>query len=255
MQSKVVVVIGVGEVGGVFARALLRRGLVVIPVNRGDDMAAVESRIAPPELVLISVGEQDLQPVLVDLPAAWRHRAVLIQNELLPRDWLCHNLISPSIASIWFEKKKGQDVKVVIPTPIFGPHAILLQAALSTLDIPALVVQDETQMLLELVRKNLYILVTNICGLETAGTVGELWASHEALAREVANEVLDVQCALVDEELDRGKLLTAMLIAFDGDPDHKCRGRSAAQRLQRAIAYGDEFGLELPVLRRIAGQS
>lgn len=254
MRSNIVV-IGIGEVGGVFARALLRRGHVVSPVNRGDDLSLSEADVARPELVLISVGEQDLQPVLVDLPAAWRDRAVLIQNELLPRDWQCHSLISPTIASIWFEKKKGQEVKVVVPTPIHGPHAMLLKAALSTLDIPALVVQDEMQMLLELVRKNLYILVTNICGLETAGTVGELWAGHEALARDVANDVLDIQCALVDEELDRQKLVTAMLAAFSGDPDHKCLGRSAGQRLQRAISYGDEFGLELPALRRIAGQS
>ena len=35
-----VVVIGMGEMGGVFARGFLKSGHPVIPINRGDDIVA-----------------------------------------------------------------------------------------------------------------------------------------------------------------------------------------------------------------------
>jgi hypothetical protein len=43
-----------------------------------------------------------------------------------------------------------------------------------------------------------------------------------------------------------------MLAAFDGDPEHKCMGRSAPARLARAIRQADEAGLDVPRLREIA---
>jgi hypothetical protein len=79
----------------------------------------------------------------------------------------------------------------------------------------------------------------------------ELWSAHQGLVREVAKDVLDIQCALTDEELDREELIGAMLAAFHGDPNQKCQGRTAGQRLQRAIAYGDDFKLGLPALRKM----
>lgn len=234
-----------------FARAFLRGGRPVFPVLRGMDPAVVAAELARPELVLVSVGEGDLRSVLAGLPEVWRDRVALVQNELLPADWQPHRLIDPTVASIWFEKKKGREVKVVVPTPVSGPGTGLLASTLNTVDIPVEIMHDEAGMLFELVRKNLYILVTNLCGLETGGTVGELWTRHEELAREVAGEVLDVQEALTGVGLDREGLIAAMLVAFDGDPDHLCMGRSAGARLDRALAHGDQYGLELPTLRRI----
>ena len=177
MQDKIVV-IGMGEMGSVFARAFLRCGYPVYPIVRGVNQSDIVKQLATPELVLIGVGEKDLQSVLVDLPDGWRDRVALLQNELLPKDWKSHRLVNPTILSVWFEKKKGQDVKIVMPSPIFGPHASLFSTVLSGLDIPSTIVEDEEQMLFELVRKNLYILVINICGIKIGGTVGELWLDH-----------------------------------------------------------------------------
>ena len=39
--------------------------------------------------------------------------------------------------------------------------------------------------------------------------------------------------------------------AFLGDPDHKCMGRSAPARLERALAHARAHGLHLPVLEEI----
>jgi 3-hydroxyisobutyrate dehydrogenase-like beta-hydroxyacid dehydrogenase len=63
-----VVVIGLGQLGRVFAGGLLRAGCTVVPVNRGDDMAMLAQAHPSPELVLVAVAENDLHTVLASLP-------------------------------------------------------------------------------------------------------------------------------------------------------------------------------------------
>jgi ketopantoate reductase len=246
-----VVVIGIGEMGGVFARALLRHGHPVFPVTRGADLPALAQEIPAPALVLAAVAESDLHAVLTALPQAWRARIALLQNELLPRDWEAFGLTDPTVISVWFEKKKGQDTKVIIPSPGHGPQAGLLVAALAELEIPAREVDSAEAMLRELVIKNAYILTSNICGLVVDGDVGTLWESHRELAEAVLAEVLDIQEWLVGHPLDRAAVASGMVHAFAGDPEHKCRGRSAPARLERALAQADEAGLPVPQLRAI----
>jgi len=248
-----VVVIGLGQLGRVFAGGLLRVGRTVIPVNRGEDMAALAQRHPGPELVLVAVAENDLHTVLAALPENWKPRVALIQNELLPRDWQAHGYVDPTVIPVWFEKKKGIDAKPLIASPAAGPGAGLLCRALNSIDLPCREVALDKELLFELVRKNVYILTTNIAGLKTGGTVSQLWATHEAFARQVANEVMDIQDALTGSQFDRNALIAGMLEAFDGDPEHGCTGRSAPARLARAIRHADEFGLAVPTLRALAG--
>ncbi len=237
--------------GGVFARGFLRMGHAVIPVNRGMNLQEMGIDVTEPELVLVAVAENDLQPVLEQLPDNWRNNTVLLQNELLPRDWAPHHLVDPTVISVWFEKKKGQDYKVLIPSPAFGPKATLLQQALATLDIPCRVLNNDTELLHELVLKNVYIITTNVAGLVTGGTVSQLWANHQELCSRIVNEVIDIQEWLTGEQFDRQQLIKDMLVAFDGDPDHNCMGRSAPARLQRALALADEAGLDVTEMRNI----
>lgn len=251
-----IVIIGVGEMAGVFSRGFLKLGYPVFPVTRNMDMSQVARALVAPELVLVAVGEADLHPVLEKIPEQWRDRIVLLQNELLPRDWQSHNIDHPSVIAVWFEKKKGQDYKVLIPSPVYGPAAGLIEQALESLDIPVWELGSDDEMLFELVRKNVYILTTNIAGMEVGGTVDQLWNAHRALATEVANEVMDIQFRLIDRELDREKLIACMLEAIEGDLEHNCMGRSAPARLAHAIEHADQFGLEVPKLRAIqAGQN
>ena len=248
-----VVIIGLGQLGRVFAGGLLRAGCSVVPVNRGDDMAALARTHPAPALVLVAVGENDLHAALGALPDTWKSRVALIQNELLPRDWLAHGLIDPTVMSVWFEKKKGIDAKPLIASPVAGPGAALLCRALAAIELPCREVALGDALLFELVRKNVYILTTNIAGLKTGGTVAELWAHHESFARQVANEVMDIQEALTGAQHDRAALIAGMLEAFYGDPQHGCTGRSAPARLARAIGHANEFGLAVPTLRALAG--
>lgn len=251
-MDKAVVVIGIGEIGSVFARGFMKLGYPIVPVTREMDMAVVAADVTEPEMVVVAVAEKDLHVSLEKLPDAWRDRVVLLQNELLPRDWLQHGLENPTVISVWFEKKKGMDSKVVIASPACGEFAELLNEALATLDIPVTVVKDEAALLFELVLKNLYILTTNIAGLEAGGNVRELWLNHNDLACSVAGDVLDIQEHLIGDEVNRVALIEGMLRAFDGDPEHGCMGRSAPARLERALSIADEANLEVPTLRRIA---
>ena len=254
-MKKPVVVIGMGEMGGVFARGFLRSGHPVFPVVRDSDIDQMAKQITDPELVLVAVAENDLHAVLETIPENWRVRLALLQNELLPVDWQKHNLNDPTVISVWFEKKKGQDAKVIIPSPAFGPQASLLHDALGSIDIPVKVLQSADDLLFELMVKNVYILTTNIAGLETGGTVGELWSQHRDTATEVANEVIKIQQALTGQIFDSDKLIDAMVLAFDGDPDHKCMGRSAPARLERALDLAEQHNIDVPKMRAIAAKA
>jgi hypothetical protein len=254
-MQKPVVVIGVGEMGGVFARGLLRAGHPVYPVTRDTPITEAAAALPEPALVLLAVAEKDLHASLETIPPVWRDRLGLLQNELLPRDWQAHGIAEPTVVSVWFEKKPGQDAKVLIPSPVFGPQAEILQHALNAIDIPCRTLASSDELLHELVLKNVYILTTNIAGLVAGGTVGELWLRHEKLARQVANEVMDIQEWLTGVTLDRDALIDGMLVAFKGDLKHKCMGRSAPARLERALGIADEAGLAVPRLREIAAAS
>lgn len=249
-MQQAVVLIGLGEMGGVFARGLLRTGHPVLPVTRATPLAEAAAEWPEPCAVLIAVGEKDLAAVLDAMPGKWTDRLILLQNELLPRDFA--RLREPTVISVWFEKKPGQEPKVIIPSPAFGPRAGLLDEALGSIGIPVKRLTGEAELRFELVVKNLYILTSNIAGLRVGGTVGELWRDHEAFARAVAEDVIALQEVMTGTGFDHPALIRALLEAFEGDPEHKCMGRSAPARLARAIGHGEEFGLTLPTLRDIA---
>lgn len=251
-MKKPVVIIGVGEMGGVFARGFLRLGHPVYPVLRSHDLQQVSEDIGDVEAVLIAVGEKDLQPRLAQLPTIWKEKVILLQNELLPADFA--QLSQVTVISVWFEKKPGMDYKVIIPSPCYGPKAKLVGKALHTLEIPVKILTNEDELLFELVLKNLYILTTNIAGLQTGGTVEQLWKEHHVLANKVADDIITLQQALTGRKLDRDALIRGMCQAFDGDPDHNCKGRSAPARLQRALEHARQNDLDLPGLQQLAAE-
>ncbi len=64
-----VVVIGLGEIGSVLARASLKAGHPVFPVTRDTDVREMAEIVPTPLAAIVAVGERDLQPVLTGLPA------------------------------------------------------------------------------------------------------------------------------------------------------------------------------------------
>jgi len=250
-----IVIIGIGELAGVFARGFLRCGYPVYPMTRGMNLMQESQQIASPQLVLLTVQETELHVLLDQLPGVWRDKIALVQNELLPRDWQAHAIDKPTVTVVWFEKKKEIEITNILQSPSFGPHAEIMSNALKAMDIPAPVLENEQDLLYEMVRKAVYILTVNIAGLVDNCTVGELWNKHEVLAREIAEEAILIQEYLTGTPLDHEKLINGMVEGIKDCPNRYCLGRSASSRLQRALQYAKEARLKTPKLLEIAGFS
>jgi hypothetical protein len=173
---------------------------------------------------------------------------------LLPSDWREVGLPPPTVAVVWFEKKKTTPIHVVLPTVVAGPRAEVIADALSAIEVPFERADDDA-LLFQLVKKNLYILTANIAGLEVGGTVGALWSTHRDLAGDVAAEIIALQAWRAGETLPQKELVLAMGAAFEADPEHLCTGRSAPVRLARALSHATQAGLRLPTLERIAAST
>lgn len=249
-----IVVIGMGELGSVFARGFLRLGYPVQGVTRQMSMQTVADSLPSPQAVLIAVGEADIHETLKNCPSEWHDKIILIQNELLPRDWQATQVQDPTVISVWFEKKKGMDSKQVMPSPVYGKNAQLVADALNELGLETRVLKTPEALNFELVRKNLYILTTNIAGLEVGGNVAELAQNHADVMNAVAQDVLAIQDHLTQQKNAVEPLMKGLLEAFDGDPEHKNMGRSAPARLKRALTLADQAGLAVKTLRNIASK-
>ena len=252
-MNKPIVIFGIGQLGGVFSRGFLRNNHPVYPITRTTDISELAQTIDP-ELILVCVTEADLQSALRSVPNVWKDRVAMIQNELLPKDWQPHNLFQPTVMSVWFEKKQGKGVKVLISSPTYGAKAKVLTDSLNLINIPSHVVSDRETLLFELVLKNLYILTTNIAGLmiEPSATVNDLRTHHSDLMRAVSADVLKLQSVLAGSSFDKDKLEQGMMAAFEGDLHHICMGRSAPARLNRVLEQAQQLQLSLPVLEEIS---
>jgi hypothetical protein len=250
--SETAVVIGLGELGSTFALGFLKSGVSVVPVLRGTTLSDVAREHPRAELVLVAVAEDDLAPVLGSLPGQWRDRVALLQNELLPDAWQRHAIREPTVIVVWFEKKPGRLVHEVLPSNVYGREAELVVRALERLGLGIETLASEDELIRALVDKNVYILTTNIAGLETGGTVSQLWRDHRARAVAVLDDVLALEAARLKRALPRAEIIETFVRAVAADPDHACTGRSAPARLARALSAGAELGLELPALTRIA---
>lgn len=245
-------IIGLGELGSIFATGLLKLGKTVVPVLRNQSLTEVAESIATPESVWVCVAEKDIHHLLAEIPTAWQDKLILIQNELLPLDWQQHGITSPTIISVWFEKKAGKAPQVVLPSVTYGKLANLVSAVYNKLNLPARILNDETSLLFELVLKNLYIQTSNIAGLAVGGTTSELVEQHAHLLQAVANDVIYLQETLTNQHFDHSQLMNALKNAFYGDPNHGCMGRSAPARLQRALDLANQHGIALPSIAAIA---
>lgn len=255
MSGPPVVIMGMGQVGGVFAHGLLAAGRPVYPLRRGDSPEALFQEIPDPALVLVCVGEAALRPAVESLPDAWLDRLGLVQNELLPAFWQGRGIPTPSVAVIWFEKKRDTPLTPIRPTAVYGPRSALLASGLEALGVPVRQVGDEEGLVFELLLKMLYLWTLNFAGLEMieGSTAAELRAQRPDLYRSVSGEVLELLGRMAGAEgLDRERFLRGLDEAISARPAQRCTGRRARQRLERALAHARRFDLALPALERIA---
>ena len=251
MRTAENIVIGLGELGKTFASGLLMLGSPVVPILRQHDLAQMAETYPTPSSVWVCVAEKELPNLLARIPVAWQDRLVLIQNELLPNNWQQQGLTNPTVISVWFEKKAGKTHQVVLPSVVYGPLAELVMSVYSKLVLPARTLANESELLYELVLKNLYIQTSNIAGLAVGGTTSELIEQHAHLMSAVASDVISLQEALTQTKFDHLQLMESLKAAFYGDPNHGCMGRSAPARLERALMLADQYQLALPTIRTI----
>lgn len=252
MQTSVNIVIGLGELGKTFASGLLMQGTPVVPVLREQDLVQMAKAYPTPNSVWVCVAEKDLPSLLSRIPLAWQGCLVFIQNELLPTDWQQYGLTNPTVISVWFEKKAGKAHQVVLPSVVYGPLANLVMAVYAKLGLPARVLANNSELLYELVLKNLYIQTSNIAGLAVGGTTRELVEQHPHLMQAIATDVIALQEALTQTKFDHLELMESLKTAFYGDPNHACMGRSAPARLQRALTLAEQHQLTLPTISTIS---
>ena len=262
-----IVIVGMGQLGSLFAEALLKQGHTVVPVLRGGNIEEVCT--TEPAAIILAVGEDELESVWGAVPSRYRHRSVVLQNELRPSAWLSFPEFEkndPTCAIVWFEKKPGTVAHIVLPTVLSGPHRRLLSCALSALGLSTKTIESRNELAHELVLKNLYILGLNLTGLRTGGTAAELLGKNHELFWKVIDEVLQLEIALLKQEssggisafanitLDQERLKADLKRALNADPTHGCSGRSAPARLRRTLSHAETLGLKLPTINSLQAE-
>lgn len=259
-----VVIIGMGELGTLFASGFLKLGFLVAPVTRRVDLAAVDDTIKQPFLCLIATDIGDLGPVFDWLPESWKDRLVLLQNELLPSHWEGRHIKQqPSVVTVWLEKKKDSVVKKRdgLPEVVFSPIPAIgeaLCAALLALDIPCKRVDSFDLMLHCMVMKNLFNCTMNVGGLlldgdgERKATFSQLLADEKAIARVLADAATIQEVALGVEKATIVKpreLLPSVKECMSRMPTQICQGRFSKLRTKRA--YEARADHEVPTLKEL----
>jgi ketopantoate reductase len=108
-----------------------------------------------------------------------------------------------------------------------------------------------------LVVKNLYIVGANVLGLALGGTTGELVERHRARTESVLREVLAIERARVeaDPAVVDDDVIARTLDAFRADPNHGTLGRTAPERLARAMERARNLGIATPELDAISARA
>ncbi len=247
-----VLVVGLGEIGSLLSVGFLRQGVPVVPVLRSTVVENQLEATFAPRLCVLAVGEPSLATLLDGWTQRYADRLVLVQNELRPSEWERRGLPQPTVVVVWFEKKPGRGPRALRSTAVHGRWAHPMVSCLETLGLPAHVESDPQRLVLDLALKNLFVIVTNICGLRVGGDVGTLLNQHEALLTRVTDEVLAVETAEMGQALPESLLRIEMQNTMLADPRHECAGRAAALRLSRALAAARRLGVSTPTLEQIA---
>lgn len=240
------VVVGVGQLGGLYATGALRGGFRVTPVGRDvDPGAVVDAGGAGP--VLVTVGEDTLAAVLRALPSSRRDDAILVQNELFPADLDG----APTLAVVWLNRKEERPAEVARPTVVHGRHAGVMARIHAALRLPCRVVTEPAALHAELVAKYAFIVCVNGLGVLAPLTVGEWLARDPGQVRRLLQEGVAVGEARLGQAVDRAAAIAAGEEALRALVHMPVRGRTARARIERAVAAARARGVAVPALDAI----
>ncbi len=245
MTTKTAVIVGMGQLGRTLGEGLLMCGKTVTPILRGS---AIDATVNP-QTVIVATGEDDLPGALDMLPRKWKVEptVVLLQNELLPPQWITQGVANPTVFVVWFERKPGKPITPLLPSIVYGPQQDVIKCAMDSLAIPCEIASGNTAMLTELIAKNAYIWTVNIAGLDVGSvTTGALLTDHASLVEALIEESIAVQEAIIGQNFDALDITRRIKQALTADPNHGAGGRSAKRRLERFLAYAEDVGVKVP---------
>jgi ketopantoate reductase len=245
------VIVGIGELGKLLGAGALRAGVRVTPVTRAQKLEDVLAQLAADTPILVSVGEEALDPVLAALKAARRQRIALLQNELFPSRYRAYGL-SPSVLVPWILQKRGLPTIVARPSPLFGPLADLFAQIFDALSLPHVCAHDDAELAQALVDKYTFILTINALGVSADRTLGMWLQEAPALVWDICDEAARLGQVLVEAPIDAARARLACEQGMHALAQIPARGRSAPARVARALAHAQRFDLTLPTIARIA---
>lgn len=244
------IVVGPGELGRLFAGGALRLGTRVSAVTREHGWDNVNASADAP--VLVAVPEKALRTVVEQMPEGRRAHAILVQNELFPPGLQAWGLGQATVAVVWLAKKAGQPELVARASQAFGPHADAFVAWCAALGLPAVVLPDRTALAGALIDKYAFILSINALGLAEAITIGAWLEQDPDRVRAVIADAARLGSRLAGPTAPVGHdAQPAVLEAMRAMAAYPAKGRTAAVRLDKALALSADAGLDVPALAAV----
>jgi hypothetical protein len=251
VQNSSVVIVGIGELGSLFAKGALKSGCQVIPVRREDDLVGRVEATNEDTPILLSVGEADMGPVIERLPTKRKQDVILVQNELFPTRWNPY-VERPTVSVVWTAAKPGIPLMVGKETVTHGKHAQWFTDIHEPLGLNASVADSEVALHGELAAKYAFILTINVLGLRHDVTVGELFSEHQSEAEAVLDDGLRLAEVQLGESFDRTSAMDSVRRAASGLSEMPAKGRSAAKRLDRALELASSHDITVDRIQEIA---
>lgn len=247
-------VIGLGNLGRLYAGGALKAGRVVCPVNRGDDVVAALARSGPGDPVLVGVGEAALPAVCAALPAERRADAILVQNGLARPRMRELGVGGATLAVVWTLEKPSFARLESLPMGAYGPQATFMREATAAIGLRCATsgIEGSTDAGIDegtdAAAKHAFILAINALGLVRPITVGEWLESDPARVDAFVAEGARLAGPMLGVQADPTKVAGRARAGMSGFGALPCRGRTALDRVDAARAFAATRGIPTPAL-------
>ena len=253
MTHRAAAVIGLGNLGRLYAGGWLRAGYAVHPIGRRTDARAVLNGLPERTPLLCAVGEASLANAVEAVPPARRGDLIFVQNELFPEDLQRLGTPDATIAVVWTLVKAGFPLILGRRLAVTGPQEEAFAEACAALEHPVLA---GAPIGWECATKYAFIVAMNALGLLRADTLGAWLADDPERVEALIADACRVALARIGApETDLARAVAEVAEGVEGFRALPCRGRSSAARVARALNTAETLGIHIPALRDAAEAS
>ncbi|MFT5991967.1 MAG: hypothetical protein ACJA1R_003054 [Flavobacteriales bacterium] len=244
---------GVGQLGRLYAGGALRAGYSVTPITRSTD--PLPALLAHPEgtPILCAVGEDAIDAVVEQVPIERRDDLIFVQNELFSsqlEDWKAS---AATLAVVWTLCKPKLPLIVSRATAVGGRHAGAVAQWHACLDLPCQIVEP-SKLGVEAAAKYAFVVAINALGVREARPVGQWLAAEPELAEAVVNEAVLLSAVMAGHPRATPEIAIAVNAGLAGFAALPTRGRTAQQRVARALRAAERLQVAMPVITGILGE-